>query len=180
MLISILVIIALLVIYFISCQRAFVDLSEKIKNSLSNIAIQQKSRWDALKQVAKVAKAYKTHEAETLVKLTEARTGQVANNAKEVQAAEHDFAQALGNLKLVVEAYPELKANTLYIETMQSVNSYEDKVRMSRQIYNDCVTKYNRLVKQLPSSIVANLLHYTEESYLEFEQATQAMPELDL
>ncbi len=179
-LIMILAILAILVLYFISCQRSFISWQEKIKNALSNIAVQQKSRWDALKQIAKSAKAYKLHEAETLVNLTAARSGKVATSAKEVQASDKDFLAALHNLNVVVEAYPELKADGLYAQTMSSINGYEDKVRLSRQVYNDCVTQYNRLVKQLPSSIVANILHFTEENYLEFEQASSAMPDLDL
>lgn len=179
-LIALAVIVVLLVLYVISCQRTLVNLKEYIRNSLSNIGVQQQSRWDALQQVAKSAKAYKTHESETLVNLTQARSGIVANNVQEVRASERDFATALANLHIVAEAYPELKANTLYSQTMSSIDEYENKVRMSRQVYNDCVTKYNRMVKQLPSSIVASMLHYVEEQYLEFDKATAVMPDLDL
>lgn len=180
MLIALLIILVLIVIYFISCQRNLVDLKERIENSLSNIGVQQKSRFDALMQIAKVAKAYKMHEAETLINITEARSAVIPNSVKDIKVNENDFAQALSNLKVVVEAYPELKANSLYGQTMAQIDDYENKVRLSRQVYNDCVTRYNSLVKQLPSSLVANFLHFQTENYLTFDTASEAMPNLDL
>lgn len=179
----IIIILAILVafgLYFVSCQRTFVDLKEKIKNSLSNIGVQQKSRWDALSQIAKAAKAYKEHEANALIDIAKARGGAAPSTVEDVKASEEAFSSALSRLMVVVEAYPELKASDLYSRTMTSIDSYENKVRLSRQVYNDCVTKYNRMVKQIPSSIVAGMLHYTEEPYLEFEDKTQDMPDLDL
>lgn len=179
----IIIILAILVafgLYFVSCQRKFVDLKEKIKNSLSNIGVQQKSRWDALSQMAKAAKAYKEHEANALINIAKARGGSAPSTVEDVKASEEAFSSALSRLMVVVEAYPELKASDLYTRTMTSIDSYENKVRLSRQVYNDCVTKYNRMVKQIPSSIVAGMLHYTEEQYLEFEAKTQDMPDLDL
>lgn len=180
MLIAVFVILVLLFIYFINCQRNLVNLKERIENSLSNIGVQQKSRFDALMQIAKVAKAYKMHEAETLINITEARSAVIPNNVKDIKASESDFAQALSNLKVVVEAYPELKANSLYGQTMEQIDGYENKVRLSRQVYNDCVTRYNSLVKQLPSSIVANFLHFQAENYLIFDTTNNDLPNLDM
>ena len=178
--IILIVLLVAFVSYFVLCQRKFVDLKEKIKNSLSNIGVQQKSRWDALSQMAKAAKAYKEHEANALINIAKARGGSTPSTVEDVKASEEAFSSALSRLMVVVEAYPELKASDLYTRTMTSIDSYENKVRLSRQVYNDCVTKYNRMVKQIPSSIVAGMLHYTEEQYLEFEAKTQDMPDLDL
>lgn len=179
-LIILLIIIALAAVYFVSCQRQFVDLKEKIKNSLSNIGVEQKSRWDALLQIAKAAKSYKEHEAETLIGIAKKRTGKAPSTVEEVKASEEAFSGALSRLMVVVESYPELKASELYSKTMNSIDSFENKVRISRQVYNDCITKYNRMVKQIPSSFVASILHYEEEKYLEFSKEIEDMPNLDL
>ena len=166
-------------LYYVSCQRSFVDLKEKIKNSLSNIAVQQKSRRDALTQLANATKSYKNYEGESLINIVNARSGKVPKNASEVEDSENAFQDALSKISVVVEAYPELKASGLYTKTMDSINDYEAKVRISRQVYNDCVTKYNRKVKQVPSSIIAGMMGLSEEAYLNFEEKTQEMPNLE-
>ncbi|MBR3075316.1 MAG: LemA family protein, partial [Bacteroidales bacterium] len=81
---------------------------------------------------------------------------------------------------LVVENYPEVKASEMYRTTMDSVNMYENQVRMSRMTYNDSVTRYNRLVRQIPDSIVAALFHFTEKAYLQEDQNKKDMPSLKI
>jgi LemA protein len=105
--------------------------------------------------------------------------GQVktAAEANEQQGA---FAQVLGRLIAVGEAYPELKANEQYSKTMDGINDYEEKVRQSRMVYNDTATKMNRMVRQWPSSIVASMLHFNEREYLTVdEEKKSAYPNLD-
>lgn len=100
-----------------------------------------------------------------------------AAEANEQQGA---FAQVLGRLIAVGEAYPELKANEQFSKTMDGINEYEEKVRQSRMVYNDTATKMNRMVRQWPSSIVANILHFVEREYLKVdEEKKSAYPNLD-
>ena len=83
-------------------------------------------------------------------------------------------------VKAISERYPELKADAMYIKTMDSVNTYENQVRMSRMVYNDSVTKYNRMVRQIPDSIVAAIFRFTEKDYLKENTAKSDMPSLKI
>jgi LemA protein len=78
----------------------------------------------------------------------------------------------------VSERYPELKASEIYQSTMASMNEYEEKVRKSRMVYNDSVTKMNRMVRQFPSSLVAALLHFGLREYLEVEDKKKDYPQI--
>ena len=175
------IVLALLVVgYIISTQRELVHLDELCKNATSQIAVQLNSRWDAITALAKSAAQYASHESETLINtIRERRQGNIttANQINEQQGA---ISQLLGRLIAIGEAYPNLKADSLYKEAMDGMRDYEEKVRISRMVYNDTATKMNRMVRQWPSSIVAGFLHFTERAYLELDDAKKASyPDLD-
>ncbi|MBR5062508.1 MAG: LemA family protein [Prevotella sp.] len=180
-LIIILIIAIGIVFYFISTQRELVRLEELCKNAFSQIAVQLNSRWDAVLALAKMAAQYSKHESETIIKTIEARRmGGQPTTAAEANEQQGAFAQVLGRLIAVGEAYPELKANEQFSKTMDGINEYEEKVRQSRMVYNDTATKMNRMVRQWPSSIVANILHFVEREYLKVdEEKKSAYPNLD-
>ena len=174
--------IALLIgLYIFSTQRQLVNLDELCKNAFSQIAVQLNSRWDAVMALAKMTAQYSKHESETIIKAIEARrqSGPVTT-PQQFNEQQGALSEVLGRLMVVHEAYPELKANEQYMKTMESINEYEEKVRMSRMVYNDTATKMNRMVRQWPSSFVAGLLHFTERAYLELDDAKKASyPNLD-
>lgn len=178
--IILIVLVVLIGLYVMNTQRSLVSLDEKLENALSNIGVQQKSRFDALIQLAKAAKGYAGHEAETYVNLAQARSGQPIKSASDVLENEKAYNEIIKGLNVVVEAYPELKSDALYGKTMDSINDFENKVRMSRQVYNDCATKYNRKIRQFPTNIVASLLNFERKDYLEFKDESVNMPDLDL
>ena len=171
----IIVVLAVMVIgYIITTQRELVHLDELCKNATSQISVQLNSRWDAITALAKTAAQYAKHESETLINtIRERRIGNVTT-AEQINEQQGAISQVLGRLIAIGEAYPELKANTLYQEAMDGMRDYEEKVRMSRMVYNDTATKMNRMVRQWPSSFVANLLHFTERAYLELDDAKKA------
>ena len=80
----------------------------------------------------------------------------------------------------MAERYPELKANEMYNKTMESVNTYENQVRMSRMVYNDTVTKYNQLIRQIPDSFIASLFHFTAKDYLKEDETKSSMPSMKI
>lgn len=167
------------VIGYIKTQRALVDMDEKCKNALSQIQVQLNSRWDALLALAKAATSYAQHEAETLAATIAARRGVEIRTAADVNEQQDAFSEVLSRLMAVNESYPELKASELYEKTMSSINSYEENVRMARMIYNDTITRFNRYVRQWPSSMVASQLHFGEREYLTMDDKQKKdMPEL--
>ncbi|MDO4191186.1 MAG: LemA family protein [Bacteroidales bacterium] len=170
-----------LVFWFISVQRRLVNCDENCSNAMSQIGVQQQSRWDALTALAELTKGYSEHEYNALRDIIAMRQGVNGNStAKQVDEQEELISKALQGVNVVIERYPDLKANTTYIKTMDSVNTYENQVRTSRMVYNDSVTIYNRLIRQFPSSIVASMLHFDKKDYLQENPATASMPSMKL
>lgn len=177
------VIIALVVIvllYIYNTQRKLVSIDELCKNALSQIEVQLNSRWDALLALAKTAAQYAKHESETLINVINARRGSNVTTAEEAQQQQGELSQVVGRLLAIGEAYPDLKANDLYVKAMDSVNSYEENVRLSRQVYNDTATKMNRMVRMWPSSFVASMLNFREKDYFKADDSKKTQyPDLD-
>ena len=160
-LIVILAIVAAIVLYIISTQRTLVSLDEFCKNALSQI------------------EKYSKYEHDTLVEVIAQRRGaQPPTTAEQINKQESAIADVLGRINIVSERYPELKASEIYQSTMASMNEYEEKVRKSRMVYNDSVTKMNRMVRQFPSSLVAALLHFGLREYLEVEDKKKDYPQI--
>lgn len=160
----------IIVMWFISTQRELVKLQELCKNALSQIEVQLNSRWDALLNLAGAAREIAGIESETIIKAIEARrpAGGI-KTAADVNASQSGFADVMNRLMVVTEAYPDFKSHPLYMNLMNDINGYEDKVRMSRMVYNDSATKLNRYVRQLPSSIIANILHFEVMDYIKID-----------
>ena len=178
------VIVALAVIiigYFISTQRSLVSLDEMCKNALSQIEVQLNSRFDAVIALAKTAAQYAKHESETIIQTIEARGGHTsAATPAGINAQSDLLGQMMSRLNVVVEQYPELKASELYQNAQAGQTEYEENVRMSRMVYNDTANKMNRMVRQWPSSIVAQMLHFDVKDYLKVDnEKKKDYPDLD-
>lgn len=169
--------------YFISTQHSLVNLDEMCKNALSQIEVQLNSRFDVVVALAKTAAKYAGHESETIIQTIQTRSN--AGNASSDSAAainQHSdmLRQLMSKLNVVFERYPELKADNLYLEVQEGQKEYEEKVRISRMIYNDTATKMNRMVRQWPSSIIASMLHFDVKEYLAIEDEKKKIyPDLD-
>lgn len=173
--------IVIVILWFVSSQRSLVHYDELCSNSLSQIGVQQESRWDALTALAELTKGYSEHEYKSLMDVIGKRQSITRDSSpQEVDAQETMISSAMKQFMAVAEAYPDLKANQVYQETMQSVNTYENNVRHSRMVYNDSVTKYNRYVRQIPSNIVASLLKFNIREYLQEDKAKSTMPSMKM
>lgn len=175
---TVLVIIAVLAIIFLYIfftQRNFVALEEKMKNAFSQISVQMKSRWDAVTNLVEMTKQYTKYEHDTLVDVISKRSGAVSSPA-ELAESEASLRSVVGRLNIVAEQYPQLGANTVFVKTMGDIKDYEEKVRLSRMVYNDCVTKLNMMVRQWPSSMVASMLHFTTHDLLPEDQSVANAP----
>ncbi len=176
----VLAIIFLLLIYFVSAQRKFVHLDELAENALSQIGVQQTSRWDALTQLVKTVKAYTEHEYNLLIETISRRNqNKVPQTPEEVESDDAAFRQTFSRFSAVAENYPDMKSGALFQDLMASVNDYENKVRVSRMVYNDTVTKWNRLTKQIPTNLVASILGYRSRTYLEVPEEKTGLPEME-
>jgi LemA protein len=180
-LLIILAIVALLVLWVIGVQRKLVEKDELCKNALSQIGVQQASRWDALTALVELVKSYNEHEYNTLRDVIAQRkniTGE--STVAEAQAQEQVLTGLVRNINLVAEQYPELKANENYAKAMDSVNLYENQVRLSRMTFNDTVTKFNKEIRQFPTSIVAGMLGVKTRDYLDEAVGKSDMPSMKI
>ena len=180
-LIIVLAIAAILVLWFIRVQNKLVNQDELCKNALSQIGVQQSSRWDALTALAELVKSYNEHEYNTLRDVIAMRKGiSGTSNVDDANTQEELMTQATKIINVVAEQYPDLKANENYGKAMDSVNTYENQVRMSRMVFNDTVTKYNKVIRQIPDSIVASILGFQAREYLKEVASKADMPSMKI
>ncbi len=179
--IIIVAIIAIVALWFMGIQRKLVSSDELCQNSMSQIGVQQQSRWDAVSALVKLTKSYNEHEYNTLVDVIKQRKDITRTSAAaDANAQEDVLVAAAAKIRFVAEQYPELKADATYAKTMDSLNNYENQVRMSRMVFNDSVTKYNRIVRQFPDSIVASILKFPLREYLKEVESKRELPEINI
>ena len=176
----IIAILAVLVLWGISVQNSLVKSDELCKNALRQINVQQMSRYDALKALIKLTHEYASYEADTLQKVIEERkvTSSPNPTAAEINANQASLDSIAARLIAVSERYPDLKANENYQKTMDSIQTYEENVRLSRMTYNDTVTKFNNQVRMFPGSIVAGILGFAQRDYLAEDKTKTEYPEI--
>lgn len=179
MFVGIIVLVVLLVMFgafFIGAQRTLVTLDENVNNSLAQIEVNLSSRFDALTGLLDLVKGYNEHEANTLKDVIAMRA--TGHTTKEIQENENIITQAMGKIVATAEAYPDLKSNTNYQNLMNSLNDYENKVRSTRLVANDSITKLNRMVRSFPYMFVAPILGINSREYLKTDEAKKEMPSM--
>lgn len=179
--IIILAVLAVLILWGIGVQRKLVNAEELCKNALSQIGVQQNSRWDALTALVELVKSYNAHEYKTLKDIIAQRKEiNSSSSVADANAQEAALGRIFSQVKLVAEQYPNLKANEQYVKAMDSVNVYENQVRLSRMSFNDTVTKFNRLVRQFPDSLIAGILRFATKEYLREPEGKTEMPGMNI
>lgn len=178
----ILAIVAAVAGYAIITYNNLVSTRQLTKEGWSGIDVQLKRRADLIPNLLETVKGYMGHERETLQAVTDARAAaQAGANASpgERSALEGALSGALGRLIAVAEAYPDLKANTTFLEFQQALRSVEDEIQMSRRYYNGTARNMNVAVESFPSNLVANAFKFEKVEYFELEnEADRAVPQV--
>lgn len=186
------VILVFLVIYAVSVYNKLVTLRNRFKNGFSQIEVQLKRRYDLIPNLVETAKGYMEHEKETFERVIQARNQAMSglkaasenpdseSAIKQLNQAEGQLQGALGKLNIVVEAYPELKANDTMANLQEELTSTENKVAFARQAFNDSVTTYNTYKQTFPPLFFANMFNFQDGKLLEFaeSEAMQAAPKV--
>lgn len=177
-------VIILLAFYLVAIYNKLIALLNQYKNGFAQIEVQLKRRYDLIPNLVETAKGYLKHESETLEKVIAARNS-AANHLKAAQAnpenaqamaglnqAENGLMQAMGGFNLVMEDYPDLKANENMIKLHEELTTTENRIAFARQAYNDFAMNYNTYRQSFPNVIVANNTgHASDVALLEFEDS---------
>jgi len=164
----------LIVLAVISIYNSLIRLRNQVDNAWSQIDVQLKRRHDLIPNLVETAKGYMKHERETFESITKARSAAMgAKTVAEATQAEGQLADALSKFMLVVENYPELKANQNFLALQEELASTENKIAFSRQNYNDQVLFYNNRIQMFPSNVVAGMFAFTKRDFFEVETAAE-------
>ncbi|MFO7246900.1 MAG: LemA family protein [Bacillota bacterium] len=176
-------VVILLLLYVVFTYNGLVQLRNRVDNAWAQVDVQLQRRWDLIPKVAEVAAAYLSHEHETLMNLTRART-RVAEAGSDPAAraeAEEGLTSAFRQLFAVAEAYPDLKANTVMMEVQRELSETESKIGFARQFYNDTVMMYNTRLDTFPTNLVARQMGFQPREYFAVrDERRREMPELNL
>ncbi len=178
--IVILVIVALLVIALITLYNRFVRLRNRVDNAWAQIEVQLKRRWDLIPNLVETVKGYAEHERGTFEAVTEARANaQRAQGPAETAAAEGILGAALGRLFAVAEAYPELQADENFRQLQDELAGTENRIAVSRQVYNDTVLTYNNSIQTFPGVVLAGPFNFEKREFFETDETQREVPQVD-
>ena len=169
-------ILAVIVIWLILTYNGLIRSKNQVDEATSDIDVQLKRRYDLIPNLVETVKGYMTHERETLVKLTEARTAAMAvsNNPNaslaDKERAENALSGTLKTLFAVTENYPELKASQNFLQLQDEISDTENKIQAARRFYNGNVRDFNTKIQVFPTNLISNLL---QSKKYEFFQAAE-------
>ncbi len=173
-------ILALIVLWYVGTYNKFVRLRQRVKNAWAQIEVQLKRRHDLIPNLVNSVKGYMQHEKGTLEAVVNARSRAVsAATPEEAIQAEGELTRALRQLLMVVENYPNLKADQHVLELMEELRNTENQIAFARQAYNDVVMIFNTAIKKIPDSIVASQMGLKEYPFWEIEdEGDREVPEV--
>lgn len=169
-----LIVVAVLVIWFVATYNSLVRSRNETKNAWSQIDVQLKRRHDLIPNLIETVKGYAKHESGTLQAVTDARAAAAqAHGVAEQARAESQLNAAMSKFYLVVENYPDLKANTNFLALQEELSSTENKISFARQFYNDSVLALNTKIESIPSNIVAGIGGFQKAESFQIENAAE-------
>ncbi|MFT6659815.1 MAG: LemA protein [Maritalea sp.] len=175
-------IIVALGIYAIMAYNKLVKTRQMVEEGWSGIDVQLKRRANLIPNMLETVKGYMSHESDTLQAVTEARAavqGAGSSSPAERGKLEGILSGALGKLIAVAEAYPDLKADSSFLEFQGALQTTEDEIQLSRRYYNGAVRNMNVMVESFPSNVIANQFQFFKAEYFELEnEADRAVPDV--
>ncbi|KKW42989.1 MAG: Protein LemA [Candidatus Magasanikbacteria bacterium GW2011_GWA2_56_11] len=173
----ILVAVGVAVVWLVLVYNGLIRLRNRVQEAWSDIDVQLKRRHDLIPNLVNSVKGYLKHERELLEKITEYRSqaisAQQAGDTAKLAQTEGLLGNLLGNLRVAVEAYPDLKANTTVTQLMDELSDTENKIMAARRFYNSQVRDFNTRIEVFPNNLVANSLKFTKYEFFEVEDKAE-------
>jgi LemA protein len=171
----ILAVVAFGAFWLIGIYNGLITLRNKTDESLADIDVQTKRRYDLIPNLVETVKGYASHESGTFEKVTSARTVAMgAQGLHDKAQAENMLSDTLKSLFAVAENYPDLKANTNFLDLQKTLTDIEEKIQASRRFYNGMVRDFNTKIQVFPNNMVAGMLNFKKYEFFEAEdQAKQ-------
>ena len=180
----ILAVVAVVVLWAVFAYNNFVTLIQRTKEAWADIDVQLKRRYDLIPNLVETVKGYAGHERETFDAVTNARAeatkvhvdpSKITPESLQAMAgAEAGLGQALGKLLAVAEAYPDLKANTNFLELQRELSDTENKIQASRRFYNGNARDLNTRVEVFPGNIIAKFFGFSKQEYFDLDEGDVA------
>jgi LemA protein len=175
----VLLIIAVLVLYFVSIYNRFISLKNAGESTLGQIRVALKKRLEMIEQLLGAVKSYAKFEKEALEKVTALRAGVTKAGAGDVNAIDRESRAIVGSLFAVAESYPDLKTSSTVGSLMGSIGEMEAEIARQRYTYNNIAQEFNTMAESIPSSFVAALAGMRKMEYLEFEREIEHRPKIE-
>jgi LemA protein len=164
----ILAIIAVVVIWFIAAYNGFVTLKNRAQEAWADIEVQLKRRYDLIPNLVNTVKGYAAHESGAFEKVTAARSAAMgARTIGDHSKSEAMLGSAITGLFGIAEAYPDLKANTNFLELQRELSDTENKIQAARRFYNTNVRDLNTKTQVFPSNVIAGMFHFQKMEYFD-------------
>lgn len=170
--------IVLVVLFVIGIYNRIVGLNQRADQAFADVDVQLKQRHDLIPNLVETVKGYAAHEKSTLDAVITARNAASSAQGPAAQAqAEGALGAALGKLFALAEAYPDLKANTNFLELQRELSDVENKISAARRFFNNSVQEYNTSIQQIPGNFVAPMGKFAKRDFFEIPEASRAAVE---
>ncbi len=186
--IIILGLVALIVIWGISAYNSLVPLEENVDSQWANVESAYQRRADLIPNLVETVKGYAAHEKETLEGVIEARSkassvsldpsNLTEENLAQFQAAQDQLSSALSKLMVVVERYPDLKANENFLQLQSQLEGTENRINVERNKYNEVAKNFNAAIRRFPKNMIASMFGFSKKAYFHAEAGAEKAPEV--
>ncbi|MGL5978417.1 MAG: LemA family protein [Erysipelotrichaceae bacterium] len=168
------VLLVVLVAYGVGAYNSFIKLNNQVEEAFSTMDVYLLKRYDLIPNLVETVKGYASHEKETLEQVISARNKGLSGGSVDEKVANADaFSSVLGRLLAITESYPDLKANTNFMDLQKQLQFIEGEIANARKYYNAVVKNYNTKVQSIPSNIVANIAGFKKHKMFEVQEAAQ-------
>lgn len=184
-----LAVIAIIALWSISAYNGMVGMDEGVQGKWADVETQYQRRSDLIPNLVNTVKGYAAHEKETLAAVVQARseatsvkidpTNMTAEQMAQYQQAQNGVSSALGKLLVVVEKYPDLKANQNFLELQAQLEGTENRITVARRNFNEAAKEYNTAIRRFPKNILAGMFGFEKKAYFEAEQGAEKAPQVE-